>query len=202
MLAAVTLFASCSQEEIVSQTGGESLVSFTVTTPELGSRAAGDGSTAKNLYYAVYDETSGQSVMVENISKNGTKDVENDVLTMPASKKTTINLPLLNGHKYSLLFWAESANGAYEIDFATKSISLKTDNNFTLTSNKEDYDAFYAYVEPFVVTGEKNESVLLYRPFAQLNIGTTQDDIERVGKYFASALTATEIVVKREFDIK
>ena len=39
MLAAVTLFASCSQEEIVTKTDGESLVSFTVTTPELGSRA-------------------------------------------------------------------------------------------------------------------------------------------------------------------
>ena len=195
MLAAVTLFASCSQEEIVSQTGGESLVSFTVTTPELGSRAVGDGSTANKLYYAVYDETSGQPVMVENISKNGTVGVENDVLTMPASKKTTINLPLLNGHKYSLLFWAENADGAYAIDFATKSISLKEDN-FTLSSNNEKYDAFYAYVEPFVVTGEKNESVLLYRPFAQLNIGTTQDDITHVGEYFGSALTATEIVVK------
>ena len=53
MLAAVTLFASCSQEEIVSKTDGESLVSFTVTTPELGSRAVGDGTTADKLYYAV-----------------------------------------------------------------------------------------------------------------------------------------------------
>lgn len=194
MLAAVTLFASCSQEEIVSQTGGESLVSFTVTTPELGSRAVGDGTTAKNLYYAVYDETSGQSVMVETISKNGTEGVENDVLTMPENKKTTINLPLLNGHKYSLLFWAESAEGAYKIDFAKKSISLK--NAAALVSNNENYDAFYAYVEPFVVTGEKNESVLLYRPFAQLNIGTTQSDIARVGEYFGSALIATKIVVK------
>ena len=42
MLAAVTLFASCSQEEIVTKTDGESLVSFTVTTPELGSRAVGE----------------------------------------------------------------------------------------------------------------------------------------------------------------
>lgn len=194
MLAAVTLFASCSQEEIVTKTEGESLVSFTVTTPELGSRAIGDGATAKNLYYAVYDETSDQSVMVENISKNGTD--ADDKIVMPASKKTTIELPLLNGHKYSLLFWAENAEGAYKIDFATKSISLK-EENFTLTSNNENYDAFYAYVEPFVVTGEKNESVLLYRPFAQLNIGTTLDDITRVGDYFTpNKLTATQIVVK------
>ena len=58
MLAAVTLFASCSQEEVVSQqqaTGEESLVSFTLITPELGSRAAatefnGDGKLATDLY--------------------------------------------------------------------------------------------------------------------------------------------------------
>lgn len=195
MLAAVTLFASCSQEEIVTKTDGESLVSFTVTTPELGSRAVGDGATAKNLYYAVYDETTSTATIVEAISKDGTNN--DDKMTMPDSKKTTINLPLLNGHKYSLLFWAESANGAYEIDFPSKSISLKTDNNFTLTSNKEDYDAFYAYVEPFVVTGDKHSSVELKRPFAQLNIGTTLEDITRVGDYFVpSKLTETQIVVE------
>ena len=199
MLAAVTLFASCSQEEIVSKTDGESLVSFTVTTPELGSRAIGDGTSAKNLYYAVYDETtettSESLKIVEAISKNG-KGTD-DKIVLPASKKTTIKLPLLNGHKYSLLFWAESADGAYKIDFPSKSISLKTDNNFTLTSNKEDYDAFYAYVEPFVVTGDKHSSVELKRPFAQLNIGTTLEDITRVGDYFVpSKLTKTQIVVK------
>ena len=195
MLAAVTLLASCSQEEIVTKTDGESLVSFTVTTPELGSRAVGDGATATDLYYAVYDETTSTATIVEAISKNGTDD--NDKMTMPNSKKTTINLPLLNGHKYSLLFWAESANGAYEIDFSTKSIKLNQATDFSLTSNNESYDAFYAYVAPFVVTGDKSESVLLYRPFAQLNIGTTEDDIERVGKYFPTAtLSESSIKVK------
>ena len=195
MLAAVTLFASCSQEEIVTKTDGESLVSFTVTTPELGSRAIGDGATATDLYYAVYDETTSTATIVEAISKNGTDD--NDKMTMPNSKKTIINLPLLNGHKYSLLFWAESANGAYEIDFSTKSIKLNQATDFSLTSNNESYDAFYAYVAPFVVTGDKSESVLLYRPFAQLNIGTTEDDIERVGEYFPTAtLSESSIKVK------
>ena len=199
MLAAVTLFASCSQEEIVTKTDGESLVSFTVTTPELGSRAIGDGTTAKNLYYAVYDETTATATsparIVEAISKDGTD--ANDKMTMPDSKKTTINLPLLNGHKYSLLFWAESAEGAYEIDFSTKSIKLNQATDFSLTSNNESYDAFYAYVAPFVVTGDKSESVLLYRPFAQLNIGTTEDDIEHVGEYFPTAtLSESSITVK------
>ena len=148
MLAAVTLFASCSQEEIVSQTGGESLVSFTVTTPELGSRAIGDGATATDLYYVVYDETTGEKVTTISCEKTKFDNF--------ASKKATIQLPLLNGHQYSLLFWAQNANGAYAINWDEKSISLK--DAAALVSNDENYDAFYAYVEPFVVTGEKNET--------------------------------------------
>ena len=195
MLAAVTLFASCSQEEIVSQTGGESLVSFTVTTPELGSRAAeeattpaiGTGATATDLYYAVYDETIGE--IVTTLSKTAAAET----ITAGASKE--ISLPLLNGHKYSLLFWAENAEGAYKIDFATKSISLKKEN-FTLTSNNENYDAFYAYVAPFTVTGTKSSTIQLKRPFAQLNIGTTATDLKGVAKYYGiEAFTQSQIVV-------
>ena len=94
MLAAVTLFASCSQEEIVTKTDGESLVSFTVTTPELGSRAAeeattpaiGTGATATDLYYAVYDETIGE--IVTTLSKTAAAET----ITAGASKE--ISLPL------------------------------------------------------------------------------------------------------------
>ena len=35
-----------------------------------------------------------------------------------------------------------------------------------------------------VVTGDKNEKVNLYRPFAQLNIGTTDGDLLNATKYF------------------
>ena len=192
MLAAVTLFASCSQEEVVSQqqaTGEESLVSFTVTTPQLGSRAAavdGDGTKATNLYYAVYDETIGE--IVEPISKMD----ENVTLE---NKKRQIELPLLNGHKYSLIFWAENEACPYTVNWEEKTITL--DANATLKSNQEVYDAFYAYVEPFVVTGHKMETVTLYRPFAQLNIATSQRDLDDVETYYGLSedIKATQIVV-------
>lgn len=185
MLAAVTLFASCSQEEIVSKTDGESLVSFTVTTPELGSRAVGDGTTAKNLYYVVYDETLGEQV--ETISSKTPYAEFKDT-------KATIKLPLLNGHKYSLIFWAENAEGAYAINWDKKSINLK--DATALVSNNENYDAFYAYVAPFTVTGTKSSTIQLKRPFAQLNIGTTDTDLEGVAKYYGiEAFTQSQIVV-------
>lgn len=200
MLAAVTLFASCSQEEVVSQqqaTGEESLVSFTVTTPQLGSRAAatefnGDGKLATGLYYAVYDETIGE--IVEPISVKGTEPVEIEVGT-----PETIQLPLLNGHKYSLIFWAENSGCPYTVNWDEKTITL--DNNGTgLKNNQEVYDAFYAYYPTFTVTGHKTENIELKRPFAQLNIATSVNDLTRVVKYYygddqSKAITSTQIVV-------
>ena len=199
MLAAVTLFASCSQEEVVSQqqaTGEESLVSFTLITPELGSRAAatefnGDGKLATDLYYAVYDETIGE--IVEPISVKGTEPVEIEVGT-----PETIQLPLLNGHKYSLIFWAENAGCPYTVDWEEKTIAL--DANASLKNNQEVYDAFYAYYPTFTVTGHKTETIELKRPFAQLNIATSENDLKRVVKYYygddqSKAITSTQIVV-------
>lgn len=184
MLAAVTLFASCSQEEIVTKTDGESLVSFTVTTPELGSRAVGDGATATDLYFVVYDETLGEQV--ETISSKTPYAEFKDT-------KATIQLPLLNGHKYSLIFWAENAKGAYGINWDKKSINLK--DAAKLVSNDENYDAFYAYVAPFTVTGTKTSTIELKRPFAQLNIGTTATDLAGVKTYYNAKFAKSSIVV-------
>ena len=195
MLAAVTLFASCSQEDVVSQqqsNGEESLVSFTLTTPELGSRgttaANGDGQMATDLYYAVYDETTGE--IVAPISK--TADADKDAIAVGTPKE--IKLPLLNGHKYSLVFWAENAGCPYSVNWEEKAIAL--DANASLKSNQEAYDAFYAYVEPFVVSGHQTETVTLYRPFAQLNIATSEGDLNRVVEYYGlDAITKTQIEV-------
>lgn len=198
MLAAVTLFASCSQEDVVSQqqaTGEESLVSFTVTTPQLGSRAAavdGDGSQATDLYYAVYDETIGEIVKPISVNDNDVNTTKKETISVGTAK--TIELPLLNGHKYSLIFWAENTACPYTVNWEEKTIAL--DANATLKSNQEVYDAFYAYVEPFVVTGHKTENVYLYRPFAQLNIATSEGDLDRVVKYYGlDEITSTKIVV-------
>lgn len=186
MLAAVTLFASCSQEELVSQADGENLVSFTVTTPELASRLAGDGKTAKNLYYAVYDADGN---IVSTISNN------NGEAILLETTPTKVSLPLLNGETYSILFWAE-ADARPEDKMATVNWENKSLSVNPTTSNKETYDAFYAYVKPFVVTGDKTENVKLYRPFAQLNIGTTEKDLIRVAQYYGvTGFTQSQVVV-------
>ena len=46
---------SCENELEVGAAGEESVVSFTIATPDMGSRAYSDGKTATVLQYAVYD---------------------------------------------------------------------------------------------------------------------------------------------------
>lgn len=186
MLAAVTLFASCSEDEVVSQSNEEtSAMTFTVSTSEIASRALGDGTAATQLYYAVYDETNQTAEMVESISKTEESD--------PINSSTNVTLSLLNGHTYSIIFWAESGKGMCTVDWENKTISLKE----TLASNQENYDAFYAYVAPFKVTSSKTEAVKMYRPFAQMNIGTTSKDLAGLATYYGSGtITKSQLKVK------
>lgn len=175
MLAAVTLLASCSKEETPGQINGEeSLVTFTLSTDQLATKAVGDGTSAKTLYYAVYHEGQQQVTIIDKVSDMDGVSAFEDGLTHE------VPIQLLNGETYSIIFWADAGTGtACSVNW--------TDKKMTFTpavANAEAYDAFYAYVKPFTVTGSKNETVKLYRPFAQINIGTTDGDLAELAKYY------------------
>ena len=55
-MAAMLLTVSCSKDAAVDSVANQSAVSFNISTPELTTRAVGDGTTATNLYWAVYGE--------------------------------------------------------------------------------------------------------------------------------------------------
>lgn len=174
MLAAVMLLASCSKEETPGQPNGEeSIVTFSLSTSDLQTKA-GEGTKAKTLYYAVYHETQNGEVIVENVSqKSGIAKFTNGL-------SDDVEIPLLNGEKYSIIFWADAGSQATAcaIDWTNKTMTYSPKN-----ANQETYDAFYAYVAPFTVTGPNTESVKMYRPFAQLNIGTTDGDLAELEEY-------------------
>ena len=172
MLAIVAMIAtSCQQEVDLGVNVGETAtVSFNVGTP---TRAYSDGTTATELEWAVYDAN---GVLLSEIG--GTKAI---------NLSTTVELQLVTGNQYTVLFWAEAANAPYEFDAATKTVTVDYTN---ATSSVEAYDAFYA-CHPFTVNGAQTETVELKRPFAQLNIGTND--------YLAAAnagYTVTEAKVK------
>lgn len=157
--ATAMLFAtSCQNDELDAiQSGKESIVSFTLEQPGIVTRAYSDGLTAKTLTYAVYEANSKKPLITS----------ENQVTF--SNKTATVNLRLVTGKSYDILFWADAENTPYTFNAAAQTITV-ADN---LTSQDENRDAFFAVEKSLLVDGAINKTITLSRPFAQLNIGTT-----------------------------
>ncbi len=168
MAVAVLFTASCAKEDISSSIGGgEVEVTFTANLPELGTRAEyGDGTQVNKLRYYVYDN---KGTLLSDLSKQKGYGVGIKVGT-----PTTVNLVLLKGMTYNIVFWADY-NELYDYDPETKKINVE--NFASVTANDETRDAFYAYVtiDPAEEKAEEKANVTLRRPFAQLNAISTDD---------------------------
>ncbi len=154
---AVLLFASCTQEKLDSATGQEVNVTFKAQIPEnIATKVYSDGKSATVLTYAVYDSGSKAPLFSDN---NVT--VSNGV--------AVIDLTLITGKTYDLLFWAQSpANETYTVDLDAQTMTVNYGN---MKANDESNDAFFAF-ETLTVGGSVNKTIELYRPFAQVNLGT------------------------------
>lgn len=167
LMAAIMIFAtSCENDLELGATGKTSVVSFSVESPEMASRAYSDGLSATKLQYAVYE---GEEILPALTELNATIE-----------GKTTVNLQLTTGNTYTVIFWAAAPDAPYSVDFENKTMTVdySTDKK---ASNDEKRDAFYAK-KTFTVTGSQTETIELRRPFAQLNIGTADyADAKRAG---------------------
>ena len=175
---------SCENELELGTVGEESMVSFTIATPDMGSRAYSDGKTATVLQYAVYDAAGKE---LTDLTVTDDDDVE-------IHGSTTVNLKLTTGNTYSVIFWAAAEDAPYAVNFANKTMTV--DYNGAV-SNDESRDAFYKYHE-FTVNGAQTETIELKRPFAQLNIGTSDYDDAKSAGYepTLSAVTVKQVYTK------
>ena len=161
------LLAGCSQNELSESpsTGGNAIVNFTITAPTgLDTRAFGDGNTATQLRYAVYDASNHHLAGIGNVGENA------DPVAI-TNRKAQVSLQLVKGNTYKVVFWAEAADAPYRFDWPNATMTVVPQK---LVSSDEKGDAFYN-VSEIHVTADAQESVTLHRPYAQLNIGT--DDI-------------------------
>ena len=165
--------ASCSQEEITGG-GNDGATLFQIQLPDnLATRASfGEGTTATNLYVAIY-KAGETTPLLTNV--NG----EVDGLTVnnfAGSLTTTVSAQLVKNESYDLVFWAESGDAkgsaGYTFDVDAQSISVDYNDMANFTESR---DAFCKTLKGFVSKGEINQTVVLTRPFAQINIGT--DDL-------------------------
>lgn len=193
VLAASMLFA-CSQEEIVDVTKGEGqLMTFKVEIPGVvQSRAidaegnkVGDGKYADKLVYAMYEED------------------QNDILVAGFADDTDnngifeVNVPMAKDIKYDILFLAYNKdNSAFVInnsnarDNNLKALKMKS----VLSANQETYDAFIGRLDSKGVDAAAKTTVELYRPFAQVNVATTPEDLA-TAKILKAEVASSEFVI-------
>ena len=158
VLAAAFAMVAC-QTDIneVGVAGGEVDVTFEVGTP---TRAYSDGKTATVLQYAVYEDETELTALTRSL-----KGDNPDTINI----RKNVSFKLVTGNTYTVIFWAAAPNAPYTVDFANKEMTV----DYTgVKCNDENLDAFYAKYE-FTVKGAQTETIELRRPFAQLNIGTS-----------------------------
>lgn len=150
MLSLVAIMAtSCSKDE--GFVASEPTVSVTIKAPDIQTRY-GEGAMATELHWEVYV---------------GDQHLEGLDGSKSFSGETTIDLRLVQGMSYNLLFWAVSPDqDIYSV--ANRKLTIDPTK---LVANEEAYDAFYKYETNFVASKEPR-TITLQRPFAQLNIAT------------------------------
>ena len=148
------LFATSCQESLVEpQVGGPT--TFTVQVPDqMGTKADGD---SYKLFVEVY-------------SADGDESYHRiDPIVMAVGTPTTVTLDLVANQAYDIIFWAQKNDGSYGVS------DLKTVQMNANHHNSETGAAFYAVLDNYNPTTQGKQDVELTRPFAQLNLYTTND---------------------------
>ena len=174
LMAVCLLIGSCSKGESSQALPAETqTVTFEAVLPDgVMSRTYGDGLTATCLTYAVYEAGKQSPLMTSRMP--GAAEVTFD------NRTATLSLRLATGREYDLLFWADAygddESSPYDIDFETQTLTVAYSGAM---SNDERRDGFYAVVRDLAVEADRpvSRSVMLTRPFAQLNVGTGESDM-------------------------
>lgn len=161
---------TCGQKEVD--------VSFDMDATQSATKAYGDGKTVNTLHVYAYlvDPVTGSLAYIDPASHG--ENCPSQTLGMTGGK-ASYSTRLVTGQKYVIVFWADYKSKGYDspytYDNATHTISVKDHNYqvYAAPANDERRDAFYA-VETIAVSGAiGGRTVQLKRPFAQVNIGMT-----------------------------
>ena len=182
MLVMVLMTTACTSEDELIANGDELNVTFTAVLDQyIDSRAISDGSMVDKLIFIAYDENGNEiaGLRQENVPVSG--------------GHATVNTRVVKGHRYTFAFWAQNSNcTAYSFGADYKSLNV----DYKGHANDESRDAFYAVNTDFAVdpvTEPFERNVTLHRPFAQLNFGTTTEDLETANAY--APATGSRIVI-------
>ena len=164
MIAAALLAGSCQKEASeADSTSAEAI--FSVNLPiDLSTKAIGDGTTATELYYGVFNQN---GEFISSLAQAEKVEV--------VGKTATLKLKLVRNYTYSIVFWAQAPGAPYT--FVAKDAIVTVD--YSGAANDENRDAF-CQLHKFTVPDKAtfDETVYLKRPFAQINFGA--DDFAQI----------------------
>lgn len=191
---AVLAVAACQKENLgeVAPDGREAEVKLTLTSPQIGTKSYADGKTVNKVFVHVYQQEADGNLKYIAPATAGESATPSQVVDMTggAAKYST---RLVTGHKYTFVFWAEYRDAAspspYTYDPETKTVTV---SYTAVAGNDETRDAFCNVLKDVEITGAYSSDVKLYRPFAQLNFGVTNEDYA-AAKAAGLEVTAAEV---------
>lgn len=136
-------------------------VTISISSPSPVTKIIGDGTKAKVAYYTAF------------VDGRAVESVSNKV-DLDADGRAVLELKLVKNVTYRFVFWAQAEVAGQEAyyDLSTFYTDSKVKVNYAVKANDDLRDAFCAMKE-IHVTGPVNETVPLYRPFAQINFGSS-----------------------------
>ena len=170
----VAAFA-CQRESIPASSQDEVEVTFAINTESaIATKAAPAGTGIgyadtyeKELLFYVYKD----GVLLDQLQP----EIEDFQGADDLDAKVTVRL--VKGQDYEFVFWAQ-AEGKSHYTLTAQYPPYVTVNYDALAANDESRDAFYAVAKLHIEADMGIEKITLTRPFAQINVGTTQDDID------------------------
>lgn len=178
-LVSLILFCACQNTEDLlyndnGSDGQNTAVTIDFTLPDglqsrLATRAYGDGMTIGRIHWAVYKSNGSDSSTPGALIKDSIVNLPSGQSVL-SGKFIIDKLPI--GETLDFVFWAENENSGYTFNVNEGTVSM---NYNDATCNDEKRDAFFRSERGVKITKGMDFSVVLRRPFAQLNILT--DDL-------------------------
>ena len=162
--------ASCSNEDEVIPSGkNEGVeVSFDLSLEGAAPSRAADHDVSGDVY------ATGKTVdnVIAAVFFNGEEIMRKPTNKIESNLTCKVTFRLIEGQSYDFVFWAEK-NGTYDTE-NLMAIGMNYDN---VAANDEKRDAFTAVEKGLIVkNGGMTKDIVLTRPFAQLNIASTDEE--------------------------
>lgn len=161
--AMAVLALACAKEQVGPGEGAMVEATFSVDVPgvEVSTKGLSDAASVNELVFDAFR------------SLNDTEPIEGlRQVVAVENGRATIQVKLIKGQNYRFVFWAQKANNGY---YNTDNLSNITVDYKNALANDSSLDAFFAKEEVTNVQNPISKTIILKRPFAQVNYVTKEE---------------------------